>query len=322
EFVQANVAPYGQVLRMTGGSPSNPPVYEFNKPLGMLLDTDDTPGRNNLLRIHVVDSLNNRIQRFLVKPSPVTQFPDSVFVMLTKTSGDVADTTLDATFNKNQSMQVMLDPVYLSNTQGKANSFMLSPFIWGGLGFAQGLLNNPSCLAKDENSILWVTDTENGRVQGFYVTPSNAATDATFYREFGNDINLPYGAGRLSSPTAIAYDNSGFGGFLVLDKLQTGGYNIQKFDRDGHFIGVFATSGDKEGQLKQPVSIAINPFDNTAFITDRARKKVMVYNNKGEFVYEFGGDELADPRGVTVLRNNYVYVTDAVKNMVYRYVPQ
>ena len=199
---------------------------------------------------------------------------------------------------------------------------MLSPFIWGSLGYTQGQLNTPSYIAKDENNILYVSDTGNGRIEAFYVTPDNPATDATYYREFGNDINLPFGAGRLREPTGIAYDNTGFGGFLVIDKLPGGTYNIQKFDRDGHFIGVFATSGDKEGQFKEPVSMAINTFDNTVFITDRARRKVMVYNNKGQFMYEFGGGELEDPRGIAVLRNGYVYVTDAAKNMVYRYVPQ
>ncbi|MHB8174789.1 MAG: NHL repeat-containing protein, partial [Nitrospirota bacterium] len=198
----------------------------------------------------------------------------------------------------------------------------LSPFIWGGLGFTQGQLNQPTYLTMDENNVLWVSDTGNGRVEGFNVSESNPAVDATYYREFGNDITLPYGAGRLNHPTAIAYDNQGFGGFLVLDKLQDGSYAIEKFDREGRYTGVFTTSGDKEGQLKDPVDIAVNTFDNTCFVTDRGRRKVMVYNNKGEFIYEFGGDELADPRGIAVLRNGYVYVTDAAKNMVYRYVPQ
>ena len=204
----------------------------------------------------------------------------------------------------------------------KADSFLLAPFIWGKLGYSQGLLNGPTYITKDDSGIFWVADTENGRVQGFQVTPNNPSTDAVFFREWGNAINLPYGAGRLNRPTAIDFDNSGFGGFLVLDKLQDGSYNIQRFDRQGQFMGVFTASGDKEGQLREPVALAVNPFDNTVYVTDRGRKKVMVFNNKGEFLYEFGGEELADPRGIAVLRNNYVYVTDAVKNMVFRYVPQ
>jgi hypothetical protein len=290
----------------------------------MLLDKDDT---RNLVRIHVVDSLNNRIQRLLLLPNPppADRFPADVFILLSKSNPNpVPDTpltfptgSLQDKFSK-ENRPVILDPLYIA----KANSMLLAPFIWGGLGFTQGQLNNPTYLTKDDNNILWVSDTENGRVEGFYILPNEPSRDATFFREFGNDINLPRGAGHLNQPTAIAFDNSGFGGFLVLDKLEGGAYNIQKFDREGRYTGVFAASGDKEGQFKQPVSIALNPSDNTAFITDRARRKVMVFNNKGEFMYEFGGDELADPRGVAVLRNNYVYVTDAAKNMVYRYVPQ
>jgi hypothetical protein len=323
EFVTGKLPPPStdSALRMTG-------EIEFNKPIGMLLDKDDT---RNLIRIHVVDSLNNRIQRLLLLQNPpADRFPpdnggpSDVFVLLTKNEGVKMDAppfimsgSLQEKFEK-ENRPVILDPLYIA----KANPTLLAPFIWGGLGFTQGQLNNPTYLTKDDNSILWVSDTENGRVEGFYISPGDPSRDATFYREFGNDINLPRGAGHLNQPTAIAFDNSGFGGFLVLDKLEGGAYNIQKFDREGRFTGVFATSGDKEGQFKQPVSIALNPSDNTAFITDRARRKVMVFNNKGEFMYEFGGDELADPRGVAVLRNNYVYVTDAAKNMVYRYVPQ
>jgi len=304
----------GHELRMTG-------EFEFNKPLGILLDKDDA---SNLTMIHVVDSLNNRIQRFLLVEHQGELFPDSVFIKLTNTpppGGNVPDDALKDRYAK-EFRQVILDPIYLKAGCNKANPNLLAPFVWGGLGYTQGLLNNPTYIAKDVNNILYVSDTENGRVQGFNLTPANCTTDATFYREWGNDINLPYGAGRLKEPTAIVFDNTGFGGFLVLDKLQGGTYNIQRFDRDGQFVGVFAVSGEKEGQFRQPVCIAINSFDNTVFVTDKSRRKVMVYNNKGEFMYEFGGEELSDPRGIAVLRNNYVYVTDAAKNMVYRYVPQ
>ena len=317
EFAQSMTTPVA--LRETG-------EFEFNKPAGIYLDQDRT---RNIVRLHVVDSLNNRIQRFLVASNvsdfmnsynPFDASPPNVFVMLTKT-GDVVDTALHDKFLAENRL-VILDPLYLQDIAGKANAFLLTPFIWGGLGFTQGQLNQPTYLTMDENKVLWVSDTGNGRVEGFNVSESNPAVDATYYREFGNDVNASYGKGRLNQPTAIAYDNQGLGGFLVLDKLPDGTYAIEKFDRDGRFTGIFTKSGDKEGQLKEPVDIAVDPFDNTCFVTDRGRRKIMVYNNKGEFMYEFGGDELADPRGIAVLRNGYVYVTDAAKNMVYRYVPQ
>jgi hypothetical protein len=97
-------------------------------------------------------------------------------------------------------------PIYCWPGLHKANASLLAPFIWGGLGYTQGLLNNPTYIAKDENNILYVSDTENGRVQGFYLTPNECRTDATFYREWGNDLNLQYGAGRLKAD-CIAYDN-------------------------------------------------------------------------------------------------------------------
>lgn len=316
EFAEENDGA-GTLLRMTGN-------FEFNKPIGMVLDRDET---RDLTRITVVDSLNYRIQRFLLTQDSGDAFPDNpldvndpanVFLMLRKLGGLEADAALQNTFQA-EGRQVILDPAYVR----RADNILLAPFVWGGLGFSEGKLNMPTYIAMDdENDILYVTDTENGRVQGFHVTPNNQGTDTTYFRQWGNGLDMPYGAGRLAYPTAIAFDNSGYGGFLVLDKLQDGSYNIQRFDRDGEFLGVFAASGDKEGQFRQPVCIAVNSFDNTVFVTDRGRKKVMVYNGKGEFVYEFGGEELADPRGITVMRNNYVYVTDAVKNIVYRYVPQ
>jgi len=321
EFTEENTGGT-RILRETG-------EYEFNKPLGILLDTDQI---RNLIRITVVDSLNYRLQRFLLTKNPGDRFPgdgppsdqypsntQDVFLMLTNNllTPVQHDDALQAKYSGGL-RQVILDPVYIL----KADRALFAPFVWGKLGFAQGLLNLPGYLAIDEDGFLYVSDTENGRVQGFYVTPNNPDTDATFFREWGNAINLPLGQGKLEYPTAIAFDNAGFGGFLVLDKQQDGGFNIQRFDRSGQFLGVFGLSGDKEGKLRHPVAMAINPFDNTVFITDKGRRKVMVYNSKGEFMYEFGGEELSDPRGIAVLRNNYVYVTDAVKNMVYRYVPQ
>ncbi|MBI5191330.1 MAG: hypothetical protein HZA22_11760 [Nitrospirae bacterium] len=315
EFAEENDGA-GLVLRMTG-------EFEFNKPVGMILDNDAT---RDLIRITVVDSLNYRIQRFLLTQDSSATFPDNpldvndpvnVFLMMRKLGTAEPDATLMNTY-QSEGRQVILDPVYIR----KADNILLAPFVWGGLGFTEGKLNLPTYLAMDDKDVLYVTDTENARVQGFFVTPGNQGTDTTFFRQWGNDLNMPYGAGRLNFPTAIAFDNSGYGGFLVLDKLQDGTYSIVRFDRDGEFLGVFATSGDKDGQFREPVNIAVNNFDNTVFVTDRGRKKVMVYNGKGDFIFAFGGDELADPRGITVLRNNYVYVTDAVKNMVYRYVPK
>ncbi len=322
EFTEETVSG-SRILKETG-------EFEFNKPVGILLDTDQS---RSLIRITVVDSLNYRLQRFLLTKNQgdhfpgqgqsSDQFPNNSLDVFLKLTGDHTnpvqhDAALQAKYTSDGSKQVILDPVYIR----KADKNMFAPFVWGKLGYTEGLLNLPSYLSVDEEGFLYVTDTENMRVQGFYVTPANPDTDATFFRDWGKDISLPQGAGRLNSPTAIAFDNSGFGGFLVLDKLLDGSYNIQRFDRQGTFLGVFATSGDKEGKFKHPVGIAVNPFDNTVFVSDKGRRKVMTYNSKGEFLYEFGGEELADPRGIAVLRNNYVYVTDASKNMVYRYVPQ
>ncbi len=296
-------------LRQTG-------IFEFNKPTYMLFDTDDM---RNLIRITVVDSLNQRIQRFLLTRSDIDTFPDDVFVKLPDGGTLVPDTALKDRYDQER-IPVILDPVYINSA--RADNVLLTPYVWGGLGFTQGLLNNPTCLVKDDSGILWVSDTGNGRLQGYYVTPENPNTDTTFFREIGNDINKDYGSGRLNEPTALVYDNTGAGSFLVLDTKKDGGFIIQRIDREGEFQGIFAESGGKPGQLRQPVAMAVNPFDNTVFITDRGHRKVMVYNNKGEFLFSFGGEELSDPRGIAVLRNNYVYVTDAAKNKLYRYIPR
>ena len=310
EFVVENSGKK-QTLRMTG-------EFEFNKPIGILLDKDDL---RNLIRITVVDSLNYRIQRFLLTQERIDRFPDDVFKMLPKGGIEIPDPALKAKFEK-ENRQVILDPVYLSSAPNKADNFLLAPFRWGGLGFTEGQLNLPTYLAIGNDNLLYVADTGNARVQGFHVAPENPSLDATFFRAWGNDLSAQYGAGRLNEPTSIAFDNSGFGGFLVLDKQKGGGYSLHRFDREGKFMESIAQSGDKNGQFKQPVCVAVNPFDNTIFVTDKARRKVMVFNSKGEFAFEFGGEELADPRGIAVLRNNYVYVADAAKNMVYRYIPQ
>jgi len=309
EFVE-EVVDGSPTLRMTG-------EFELNKPVGIFLDKDET---RDLVRLTVVDSLNYRVVRYLVTRNPLDRFPDNVFQMLVKSGGNTfPDITLKDKYAA-ENRQVILDPIFINAS--KANNILLAPFVWGGLGFADGMFNMPTYLTMDDDAILYVSDTGNSRVQGFHIAPNDPNTDATFFREWGNDIDLAYGSGRLNEPTAVAFDSSGFGGFLVLDHLKDGKYLIERFDREGKFLNVFASSGDKEGQFRQPVCMAVNPFDNTVFITDKARKKVMAYNSKGDFMFEFGGEELSDPRGITVLRNNYVYVTDAAKNMVYRYVPK
>jgi len=289
-------------LRMTG-------AFEFNYPSGIIIDPDE---RWNLL--------NHRIQRFLVTKDDFDAFPDEVFVMLPK-SGTTTfpDKRLRNRYERDGT-RVILDPVYLND--GKADPFFPSQYVWGGLGYTEDNLNSPTDLVMGENNLLYVSDTENRRVQVFYVTPINPISDTEYYYQIGNDLNYPYGQGRLNNPTAVAYDNSNFGSVLVLDKDTEDNFIIQRFTRDGEFLGVLKITGAPATMLRYPVDMALNPFDNTIFITDKGHRSVMVYSNKGEFMFSIGGEELKDPRGVAVLRNGYVYVTDAATDKVYRYIPR
>ena len=116
-------------------------------------------------------------------------------------------------------------------------------------------------------------------------------------------------AGELNGPAGLAFDSGG--NLFVTENL---GHRVQKFTRDGRFLGAFGVEGAEAGALTRPWGIALDGSDNV-YVADWYNNRVQKFSPEGEYFASFGsfGTEpgrLQLPSDVAVDAEGDVYVTD------------
>ncbi len=126
--------------------------------------------------------------------------------------------------------------------------FVLS---WGEHGNGPGQFLRPQKLVIDKGGLVWVTDACNHRVQVFDTHGGSAKLVKTWGQQGYEPGQLNYPYDILLDDAALAGDSSGF-----VYLCEFGNHRVQKFTRDGEFVGLFGTNGRREGELDQPWGIA------------------------------------------------------------------
>jgi DNA-binding beta-propeller fold protein YncE len=156
--------------------------------------------------------------------------------------------------------------------------FLLS---WGDHGEEPGQFSRPQKLAIDKTGLIWVTDSCNHRIQVFdgnaggaeakqanVIAVKNVAPHPSPLPKGEGTVGPPvlvkmWGeqgqqAGQLSYPYDILLDEAALagdaGGFVYV--CEFGNHRVQKFTRNGEFVGSFGHNGRREGELDQPWGIA------------------------------------------------------------------
>ena len=137
-----------------------------------------------------------------------------------------------------------------------------------------GELNGPNGLIFDEDDKLFISDSNNHRIQMF-------TKDGQFISKWGKhgsddgELNLPWG--------------------LTLDRdhnvyvADWGNSRVQKFSDDGRHLATFGAGGSGEGELDHPSSVAVDK-DGDVYVTDWGGHRLVVYDSEGEFLTTFHGD--------------------------------
>ena len=208
--------------------------------------------------VYVVDSGNNRIQKF-----------DGVgnFIGKWGTLGDG-----DGEFNQPVSVEIDDEGnVYVTdfgnNRIQKFDSNGNFVLKWGSEGTDAGQFQGPYGIAFENDEgydpkYIYVTDQGNHRVQIF--TKSGG-----FVHAFGS-----YGSadGHLSSPSGISTQD---GRSYIAD---TGNSRYVLFDISGRFLGKGGTRGTKDGQLMKPVGITKDGLP--LFVSDEEQHRISVFDRK------------------------------------------
>jgi len=161
-------------------------------------------------------------------------------------------------------------------------------------GDKQGQVKNPGGMTTDAKGRLYVSDTDNSRVQIF-------GADGAFVNMFGTSGSSE---GSFKSPTGLAV--SANGNIYVADPDNK---RVQAFNADGIFL--FAV-GPQAGAytLKNPVSVRTNGNKNL-YILDAGLKKVIVAGPNGKFLRAWddsGG--LQEPVAMAADGMGYFFILD------------
>ncbi|MDX1944128.1 MAG: NHL repeat-containing protein [Pirellulaceae bacterium] len=121
---------------------------------------------------------------------------------------------------------------------------------WGSHGHDLGQFLRPQKMVLDNDDLLWVADACNHRVQVFDARSSEAKVVRSWGRNghAPGELNYPYDI--LLDPAALAGRPEGF-----VYLCEFGNHRVQKFTREGEFVGLWGKNGRGEGELDQPWGI-------------------------------------------------------------------
>lgn len=195
---------------------------------------------------------------------------------------------------------------------GAAYTFVSS---WGSSGSGTGQFNFPTGIATDAAGHVFVSDTNNFRVQRFdssgafqlaWGSPGTThgkfdgnwglATDSAgnVYAADKNNQRVEqfsgtgtyaatFGSGaQLAQNFGVAVDAAG-----NVYTADTFGSRIAKYDSAGTFLGYIATSGSGDGQVVQPFGLAIDANGNVV-VADYGNNRIQVLSPTGAFVTKWG----------------------------------
>jgi len=184
---------------------------------------------------------------------------------------------------------------------------------WGTEGSGAGQFSAPRGIAISSDGFVYVADSGNDRIQKFtadgqYVTSWGSSGDC--------ENNPNPNPGTFCEPWGVGVGPDG--SVYVAD---TWAHRIQKFTADGNLVtswGIFGQRGvddaDGTGYFYGPRDVAMGP-DGNVYVTDTGNKRVQVFDEDGEFLYQWGGvgtavGKLNEPVGIAVDADGLVYVAD------------
>lgn len=169
----------------------------------------------------------------------------------------------------------------------------------GTFGSGAGQMNGPWGTCTDAAGNVYVSDTQNHRVQKYSST-------GTFLQQWGS---FGTGNGQFNLPRGIAVDVSG--NVFVVDG---GNHRVQKFTSAGVYLGQWGSLGSGNGQFNSPAGVAVNAA-GTVFVTDYGNHRVQRFTNAGAYVVSWGvagsgNGQFNGPFGIGVDASHQVYVMD------------
>ncbi len=248
---------------------------QFQNPIGVAVDSGGD--------VYVVDTSNNRVQKFDSSGNYLSQF------------GTSGAGNGQFSFPYGVAVDQSSGAVYVADTSNHrvqkfdSSGNYLSQF--GTFGAGNGQLSSPIGVAVNSTSgDVYVSDSSNNRVQRF-------DSGGNYLSQFGTP---GAGNGQFSTPIGVAV-NSTSGDVYVTD---SGNNRVEKFDSSGTYLSQFGSSGAGNGQFSNPYLLAVNSSGDV-FGADQGNTRVEQFDSSGNYLSQFGslgsGDgQFGQLRGVAV----------------------
>lgn len=156
----------------------------------------------------------------------------------------------------------------------------------------------------DQKQILYVTCNTNHKIMLYSVT-------GKYLTSWGKQGNNP---SEFRYPATITISEEGL--IYVVDVLNS---RIQIFERNGKLLTVAGSWGVLPGQLFRPKGVAVDA-KGVIYVSDSYMDLIEAFDNTTRFAYVLGKNDTAHefvtPAGITLDRNQRIYVTEMLKNKV------
>jgi len=170
----------------------------------------------------------------------------------------------------------------------------------------------PNGIAVDDDGTVYIADTWNHRIVVF-------AADGSPLRTWGQFADLQ------DSPDAQQQPGAFYGprGIAIHDGLvyvtDTGNERVQVFDTQGNVVRAFGGNGGGDGQLREPVGIAVAD-DGTVLVADSHNGRIARFDTAGDWigawqVEQWGGLQYFEPY-LAVGPDGTVYATTSTLGVV------
>ena len=272
---------------------------QFKYPQGVAIDSSGY--------VYVMDSLNNRMQKFDSNGNFVTKWDNL---------------SLGTVGGYNSPQAIAIDSsgnLYLSDDYSR-NIYKFSPqrtliTKWGSLGTGDGQFHYIPGIAVDPSgNVIVVNNDDNVRnahnIQKFL-------SDGTFLKRWGT-----YGAanGQFMYPQDVAVDAAG--NVYVADTYAN---RTQKFDPNGQFIKSWGSTGSGDGQFRLPYAIAVDS-QGFVYVAEYGNDRIQKFTSDGVFVTKWGSTGTGDgqflsPIKLAVDASGNVYVSDFNNARIQKFAP-
>ena len=244
--------------------------------------------------VYVVDTSNNRVQRFT---------PDGGFLgafgYRAQDKGSIKLVILKGAFFQPEGLSVGSDGLLYIADAGNdrvmvRNGFGVFHRRISHHGSYPGELVQPWATAVGPSQV-YVADQGNYRIRRFSRFGRYLGSFSTFGRAPGQVVT-PYGVA-VNRPGNLVYVTD-----LIRNKLMI-------FTSLGTFIREVGVPGTGAGEFRRPAGVAVGP-DGTVYVAERCGYRVQRFEANGDFIETFGQTRLAAPTFLAVDNSSNVYVSD------------